>query len=128
MPAIIGTGSDTSKGILKDRFSSRVTVRDTMGSEDTFFKTNSMVGPPGFIGGTGPDKETTSSGFWSVIVGVGVEAGVDVEGVGVGEDEQAARRAISAKTAQNNRIIIKGDFRLNTFIISLPIISLPQSR
>ncbi len=127
LPAITGTGNETSKARLKGRFISRVTLRETTASADTFLRTNSTVGPPGLMGGTGPDNETTSIGFWSVGVPLGVEVGGGVDGVEVDGDEQPARTIISAKTAQKNGIASVSDFRLSTFIFLLRTFSLSQS-
>jgi hypothetical protein len=74
----------------------------TIGSEDIFFSIISTFGPPGFTGGKGPIKETTSSGCWLVRVVEKVVAGLVVEEDVICAGKQAVRRMINIKAAHNN--------------------------
>ena len=116
LPGSAGVGNATSKTNLKDIFNSRVTFNVITGSLVMFFNTISTFGPPGFTGGKGPVKETTSIGCRLVALGVVVVAVLDWEVVVV-EDAQDVKSVINVIIAHNNRTILTGYFCRGAFIL-----------
>jgi hypothetical protein len=120
LPGSAGVGNATSKTNLKDIFNSRVTLKAITGSVVMFFNTISTFGPPGFTGGKGPVKETTSIGCRLVALGVVVVAVLDWEVVVV-EDAQDVKSVINVIIAHNNRMILTGYFCRGAFISTFSV-------